>query len=68
MLKKVSIGLQNLFSERKVLINQAIRTLKANGISVNEEEAVTILDFLYMLANSFKKIDMIDGAEGEVLR
>ncbi|MFA7583955.1 MAG: recombinase family protein [Proteiniphilum sp.] len=48
------------FSGRIVSINQAIRVLRNNGTRVDGEEAVTILDFLYMLANSFKKVDGVD--------
>ncbi|HLT88131.1 MAG TPA: hypothetical protein VKZ57_11100 [Sphingobacterium sp.] len=36
------------------------RILRDNGIRVNEDEAVIILDFLYLLAGSFKKIDSVD--------
>ncbi|MGV8090926.1 MAG: recombinase family protein [Mangrovibacterium sp.] len=48
------------FSGRIVSINQAIRVLRNNGTRVDGEEAVTILNFLYMLANSFKKVDGVD--------
>lgn len=47
------------FSGRRVSINQAIRILRDNGICIDEDEAVIILDFLYMLANSFKKADSV---------
>ncbi len=53
------------FSLRRVSINQVIKNLRGNGINVNEEEAVIILDFLYLLANCFKEVDNI---EDEVLR
>ncbi len=48
------------FSTRKVSINQVLKILKGSGISVNEDEAVFILDFLYMLTNSFKKDESVD--------
>ena len=48
------------FSGRMVSINKAIKILKDNGIQISEDEAVIILDFLYMLANSFKKINSVD--------
>lgn len=56
------------FSGRRVSINQAIRTLRDNGTRVNEDEAVAILDFLYMLAHSFKKVDSVDGLQDEMVR
>ncbi|TZF93717.1 hypothetical protein FW781_18680 [Chryseobacterium panacisoli] len=45
------------FSGRMVSTIQAIKVLKNNGIHTNEEEAIVILDFLYMLANTLKKDD-----------
>ena len=48
------------FSARRVSINQATRILRDNGIRVDEDEAVIILDFLYLLANSFKKADSVE--------
>lgn len=41
------------FSIRRVSTDQAIKTLKANGIDLNEEEARVILDFLYLIAKSY---------------
>ncbi len=49
------------FSSRKVSIDKAIKTLRQGGIRVNEDEAIIILDFLYLLASSFKKDDIKDG-------
>jgi len=43
------------FSGRKVSVNQAINLLRRNGIRVSEEQAVIILDFLYLSAGSFKQ-------------
>ncbi|WP_083996877.1 recombinase family protein [Chryseobacterium sp. BLS98] len=43
------------FSGRMVSTSQAIKILRKNGIHINEDEAIMILDFLYMLATSFKK-------------
>lgn len=43
------------FSERKVTISQTIRILYRNGIEIDEEEAKTILDFLYLLAKTAAK-------------
>jgi len=55
------------FSGRKVSINQAIRALRDNSIRVNEDEAVAILDFLYILANSFKKVNGVDELQDRVV-
>lgn len=43
------------FSGRMVSTSQTIKILRKNGIHINEDEAIIILDFLYMLATSFKK-------------
>ncbi len=48
------------FSDRKVSVNHVVRSLRRNGIRVNEDQAVTILDFLYLLASSFKKVNQVD--------
>ncbi|WP_084681535.1 recombinase family protein [Chryseobacterium soli] len=48
------------FSGRMVSTNQALKILRHNGIRVNEDETVIILDFLYMLAASFKKADTVN--------
>lgn len=42
------------FSYKKVSVGQAIKVLKRNGIETNEEQAAIILDFLYLLAKTFK--------------
>lgn len=42
------------FSGRMVSTIQAIKILRKNGIVTDEDEAIVILDFLYMLAKSFK--------------
>lgn len=49
------------FSSRKVSVDKAIKILRQRGIRVNEDEAIIILDFLYLLASSFKKDDIKDG-------
>ena len=43
------------FSTRKVSVNQAIKLLGRNGILVNKEKAEIILDFLYLIAKTYKK-------------
>lgn len=42
------------FSGRIVSLDQAIKVLRRNGIQVNKEEAEMILDFLYLVAKTFK--------------
>jgi len=42
------------FSTRKVSIDRAIKVLNRNGIKVNREKAELILDFLYLLAKTFR--------------
>lgn len=44
-----------VFSTRKVSVNQAIKLLNRNGIRVNREKAEIILDFLYLIAKTYKK-------------
>jgi hypothetical protein len=40
-----------------VSTNQVVRILRKNGIHINDDEAIVILDFLYMLVTPFKKED-----------
>ena len=42
------------FSGRIVSLDQAIKVLGGNGIQVNREEAEMILDFLYLIAKTYK--------------
>lgn len=42
------------FSTRKVSTEQAIRALKRNGITVDEEMADIILEFLYLIARTYR--------------
>jgi len=49
------------FSSRKVSSDKAIKLLGRRGIRINEEEAVVILDFLYLLASSFKNKYKLGG-------
>jgi len=60
-MKKSSNKIVKSFSSRKVSVDKVIKLLRQRGIRINEDEAVIILDFLYLLASSFKKDDMIDG-------
>ncbi|HEY9261288.1 hypothetical protein [Chitinophaga sp.] len=43
----------DIFSTRKVSVDQAIRLLHRNGIQVNREKAELILDFLYLVAKTY---------------
>jgi hypothetical protein len=45
------------FSSKKVSVTQAIKVLKRNGIEVGEDQASVILDFLYLLAKTFKNAE-----------
>jgi hypothetical protein len=49
------------FSTKKVSVTQAIKVLKRNGIEVGEDQAALILDFLYLLAKTFKSIENTEG-------
>lgn len=42
------------FSTRKVSTAVAVKVLRKNGINVNEEKAELILDFLYLLAKTYR--------------
>ena len=39
------------FKERKVTVNKTILLLAKNNITINEEEAAVILNFLYLMAS-----------------
>lgn len=45
------------FSNKKVSVVQTIKILKRNGIEINEDQASEILDFLYLIAKTFKRIE-----------
>lgn len=42
------------FSDRKVSLDRAIAVLRRNGIQVGREKAEMILDFLYLIAKTYK--------------
>ena len=42
------------FYSRKISVNQALKILKRNGIQVNEDQAMIILDFLYLIAKTYR--------------
>ena len=45
------------FQEKKVSVNTAITILAKNKIEVSTDEAVLILDLLYLIAKNYKKSD-----------
>ncbi len=45
------------FIDKKVSVNRAIAILAKNGIQVDDEETAVILDFLYLMAKNYKKIE-----------
>ena len=48
----MSIKIMN-YIEKRIFTNKAMMMLAKNGIHVNEEETVTILDFLYLMAKYY---------------
>jgi DNA invertase Pin-like site-specific DNA recombinase len=50
-------GSTKYFSGRMISTIETRKILRKNGIHIDEDEAIVILDFLYMLATSFKKDD-----------
>jgi len=51
------------FIDKKVSDKRAIAILAKNGIQVSEEEADVILDFLYLVAKNYNKLEERQGAE-----
>lgn len=49
------------FSGRKISVTQAVKVLKRSGIEVGEDQASVILDFLYLLAKTFKNTENTEG-------
>lgn len=43
------------YIDDRVSVKQTIKILARNGILVNENEANTILDFLYLMAKTYNK-------------
>lgn len=44
------------FSSKRISVDQAIKILKRNGIQTNEDQAGVILDFLYLIAQTYNNI------------
>ncbi len=66
-MEQIKNELPMLFSSRKVSTNQAIKVLKRNGIQVNEDQAIVILDFLYLLAKTYSGVESREFLEIETL-
>jgi len=45
------------FSGKKVSLNRVMDTLRRNGIQTDEEQAKAILDFLYLIAKTYRLIE-----------
>lgn len=54
------------FIDKKTSVKKAIAILAKNGIQVDDEETVVILDFLYLTAKNFNKSE--DNQNVETLR
>ena len=46
-----------VFSSKKVSLVRIINTLESNGISIDEDQAKMILDFLYLVAKTYSIIE-----------
>lgn len=55
------------FIDKKVSVQQTIETLARKGIHVDDEEAVVILDFLYLMSKNHKEIEE-DENTGTLIR
>lgn len=53
------------FIDKKITVNQAITILAKNNIDADENDAIVILDFLYLIAKNTNKIE---GKTSESLR
>lgn len=46
-----------VFSSKKVSLNSIMNTLESNGISIDEDQAKMILEFLYLIAKTYSIIE-----------
>ena len=53
------------FIDKKITVNQAITILAKNNIDADENDAIVILDFLYLIAKNTNKVE---GKTSESLR
>jgi len=51
-MEKVSYKNPKAFPSRKISTEQAVKILKRNGNQVTDEQAILILDFLYLIAKT----------------
>ncbi|TDQ08864.1 PTS sugar transporter subunit IIBC [Pedobacter metabolipauper] len=51
------------FIERKISVKRAISILAKNGVAVDDREADVILEFLYLVAKNYNKIEDVQNAQ-----
>mgnify|MGYP000917337196 CR=1 FL=1 len=56
------------FTDKKVSVRRAITILAKNGIEVDDDEAMVIVDFLYFMAKNHtkEKVEKISKPKGEI--
>jgi len=56
------------YIDKKVSVKRAIAILSKNGIQVDDKEASTIIDFLYLMAKNYRifKEGQISKSKGEI--
>ena len=56
------------FTDKKVSVRRAITILAKNGIEVDDDEAMVIVDFLYLMAKNHtkEKVEKISKPKGEI--
>ena len=55
------------FSGGKISTDQAIKILKRNGLDVTYEQAMSILDFLYLIAKTTTRSELQKISERETI-
>ena len=64
-MEKISYKNPKAFPSRKISTKQAVKILKKNGIQVTDEQAISILDFLYLIAKTISKPETLAAAESK---
>ena len=56
------------FTDKKVSVRGAITILAKNGVEVDDEEAMVIMDFLYLIAKNHtkEKVEKTPKPKGEI--
>jgi len=56
------------FTDKKVSVRRAITILAKNGIEVDDDEAMVIVDFLYLMAKNHikEKVEKTPKPQGEI--